>query len=124
MDSMASSIPSGSPHQMLSTEGRIGSSSQKAAGTGRDVAQESRAFHHAGPHRVGHHHVAGAHRLHQAGNADPRFAAQFQRVTEIVIHAPQDHIHLLQSGQGLQEDLLVAHGQVAAFGQRESQVPR
>ena len=66
--------------------------------------------------------VPAAHGLHQAGHAQQRIAAQFQRIAEAVVQAAHDHVHRLQAGQRLQIDAVVAHRQVGAFDQRKAPV--
>ena len=65
-----------------------------------------------------------AHRLQQARNAQGGVGAQFQRVAEIVVQPAQHHLHRGQPGEGFQEQLVAAHGEVAAFHQRDAQIAR
>ena len=60
--------------------------------------------------------------LQQAGDAQQRIAAQFQRIAIGVEHQPQNHIHRAQSAQGFQPDPAIAHHQIFAFHQTERQV--
>ena len=68
--------------------------------------------------------MALAHRFEQAGHAEGRVGAQLQRVAEVIIQTAQHRMHAAQAGQGLQVDLGVAHGQVAAFHQRVTELTR
>ena len=93
----------------------------------RDAGQEAldrRRFEEAVAQRIGHHHVAGAHRLQQPGHAQRRVGAQLQRVAPVVVQAAQHAVHRLQAFHRLQEQALLAHHQVAALDQRQPQVAR
>src|ERR1035438_5694827 len=58
----------------------------------------------------------------QARYAQKRVGAQFDRVAEAVVHAPQDHIHRLEAVECLEEYAAVAHRQVAPLNQRETEI--
>ena len=72
--------------------------------------------------RIGHHHCASARRLHQTGNPQAGVTAQLQRVTPLVVQATQHAVHGLQALHGLEVEMIVAHHQVGAFHQGQSQV--
>ena len=95
---------------------------QQFAPQGGQKTQQRAGFEKARARRVGHHHVAGAHRLQQAGHAQARFGAHFQRVEEGIVHPLDDAVHRLQAVQRLQVQALVAHRQIAPFDQRDAQV--
>ena len=46
------------------------------------------------------------------------------RIAEAVVHAAQNHVHLLESFEGLEEYAAVAHRQIAALDQREAEIAR
>jgi hypothetical protein len=52
---------------------------QLLAGAGQESGQRRR-LEQAAAERVGDQHIAGAHGLQQAGNAERRIAAQFERI--------------------------------------------
>ena len=66
--------------------------------------------------------MAAAHRLQQTGHAQRRVGAQFQGVQPIVVHPLEQAVHRLQTLQGFEVKLLVAHGQVVALHQAQAQV--
>ena len=73
---------------------------------------------------VGDGDLARAHRLHQAGNAQHRIAAQFERIAEVIVLAAHDNVDGKQPAQGFQKHAVIAHGEVAAFDQRVAEVSR
>ena len=84
--------------------------------------QHRRRFEHAAAERVGHGDAAGPHRLDQPGDAERRVAAQLQRIAEAVVHAAEHDVDRLQALDRLQEDGLVADGQVAALDEHEAEI--
>jgi hypothetical protein len=60
--------------------------------------------------------------VEQAGHAERRVAAQFERVAIAVVLAAQDDMHALQAAQGLQVDRVAAHRQVLPLDQRKAEV--
>mmetsp|Transcript_3883 Transcript_3883/g.13736 ORF Transcript_3883/g.13736 Transcript_3883/m.13736 type:complete len:703 (-) Transcript_3883:3695-5803(-) len=85
---------------------------------------EAGAFQPARTRRVGHDDLAGPHRLQQPRHTEDGVGLQFERVQPGVVHPAQQHMHALQAGQGLQIDLVGAHGQVGALDQRDAEVAR
>ena len=73
---------------------------------------------------VGDLHVSGDDGVHQAGHAQKRIAAQFQRIAKAVVHPAQNHIDLLQPVDSLEIHAAVAHRQVRSLHQSESQIAR
>ena len=63
--------------------------------------------------RIGHGDVARANGVHQAGDAECRIGPQLQRIAEAVVEPAEDHVHLTQPFERLDEDAAVADGQVA-----------
>ena len=53
-----------------------------------------------------------------------KIRAQFDGVAETVVHAPQNHVHLLEPFERLEENAAVAHRQIAALHQRETEITR
>ena len=47
---------------------------------------------------------------------------EFERIGEIAVDAPPDHVGALEAGDGAHMDLAVAHGEVAAFDQNEAEI--
>ena len=90
----------------------------------RQEGQESRALQQAAAQRVGRGDVARAQHFEQARHAQHRVVAQFQRVAPVVVHAPQNHVHRFQPGEGLEQQAVIAHRQVLAFHQRITQIAR
>ena len=72
--------------------------------------------------RVRNRNGTRAHRLDQPGDAERAVDAKLQRVAVIVIQAAQDDMDRLQPAQRLQEDVPVAHRQVAALDQRDAEM--
>ena len=110
-----------------------------AAPPGRDIGQEQifaeqaprqagheahhrRRFGDAGAERVGHRDIALAERLDEARHAELRAAVELQRIGEIGIDAPPDHVGAFQSGDGAHMDLAVARRQIAALDQHEAEI--
>ena len=77
-----------------------------------------------GAERVGDDDVAGADGIDQAGDAEQRVAAQLERIAEAVVEPAEDDVDRLQAFERLDEDAAIAHGQVAAFDQREAEIAR
>ena len=75
-----------------------------------------------GAQRIGHDHVASAHGLHQTWYAQGGVAAQFEGVAVVVVQPAQQAVNGLQPLHCLEVKALVAHGQVAAFDQRQAQI--
>jgi hypothetical protein len=82
------------------------------AADARQEARQRGRFEQARAQRVGHQHLAGAHRAEQAGHAEGRVGAQLDRVAEVVVEAAQDGVHALEARDGLEEDGVVAHREV------------
>ena len=74
--------------------------------------------------RIRHRDVAGTNSVHQAGDAECRIGPQLQRIAKAVVEPAENHVHLTQPFEGLDEDAAVADGQVGPFDQREAEVPR
>ena len=60
----------------------------------------------------------------QARHAEKRIAAQFQRIAKSVIHAAENHIDRMQTLKRFEENAAVAHREIAAFDQSETQIAR
>ena len=84
--------------------------------------EQRRAFSQARAKGVGHGDVSRPRGLHQSRHAEKGIAAQLDRIAERVINPAQDDIDRLQAFERLQEDALIAHGQITAFDQSESKV--
>ncbi len=68
--------------------------------------------------------AACAHGAQQARNAERRVAAQLYRIAEVIIEAAKNRVHTAQSTERLQVNRLAAHGEVRAFGERQSKLAR
>lgn len=60
--------------------------------------------------------------FYQSGNAEGRFAAQFERVAIAVVLTTQDDMDAFQAAQGLQINCVAAYRQVLALDQRKTEV--
>ena len=89
---------------------------------GRKECQEGRALEQARTEGVGDGDSAGSGGLHQAGNAEHRFRAQFEWVAVAVIDTAQDDVHRLQTLERLQADLETADSEVGTLDQRYTQM--
>ena len=95
---------------------------QQALADGGQVFQQDGIFQDAAAHRVGDRDPAGARHFQQPRDAEARIAAQLNRVAVNIVHLAQDHIHPGQAVQGFHPQKAVAHQQVAALYQGQSQV--
>ena len=105
--------------------GDIGQNQLFAEQAARQVGHETeqrRGFGHAGAERVGDRHIALADRLDQARHAEPRAAFQLQRIGEIGIDAPPDHVGALEAGDGADMGLPVARDEIGALDQQEAEI--
>ncbi len=60
------------------------------------------SLNHSASQRVCHLHISRDDGVDQAGHAQKRIAAQFERIAKAIVHAAQDHIDLLQPVDCLQ----------------------
>ena len=88
-----------------------------------EEGHEGRRLDDAGAQRIGELDAAAARRFDQAGDAQRRIGAQFQRVDEGAVEAAQQHVYRPQPGQSLQRYLAVAGHQIATLDQRHPQCP-
>ena len=93
-------------------------------GQARQKAQERARLEHPRAKRVGDQHIAAPRAFGQAGDAQSRIGAQFNRVAKVVVLAAQDRVHAFEAVNGFQPDLAVTHRQIAAFDQRKAQIAR
>ena len=84
-------------------------------------AQQPRAFQDSAAQRVDDCHGSTALRLNQADHTEPGVGAQVQWVHVIRIDAAKDDVNTLQRAQRTHPQLAVAHDQIRAFHQRETQ---
>ena len=113
-----------SPHHQVGSDGRPSSSpSSVCAMAGRKpcTALDSRK---PLPSALASTRLPRAQHLHQARHAERRIGAQFERIAVVVVQASQQRVHRLQALDGLQEQPLAAHREVAAFDQRQAEVAR
>ena len=103
----------GGKHQRLAQQG---------FGQCRHEAQQRVGFQKTRARCVGHQDVAAAHRLQQARHTQGGFCAQLQRVQPVVVHTFEQAVHRLQTLQGFEVQLLIAHRQVVALHQAQTQI--
>ena len=84
-------------------------------GQGGEKGHQPHIFDDAAAERVGHGNLTSAYGLEQAGHAQVGILAQFQRITEAIIDAAQNHIHGLQSRQRFERNAAVNHRQIVAL---------
>ena len=68
--------------------------------------------------------MPGSPRLHEAGDPQRRIGPHLERIAEVVVETAKDRVDGPQTGDGLQEDALVANRQVAAFHEWKAELPR
>ena len=100
-----------------------GSPSRRSQIGGRN-AEQRRRLEDAHAERIGDEHVSRAPRLHEARHAERRVGPQLERIAVVVVETAEDRVDRPQPGDGLQEDAIVAHREVAALDEREPEVPR
>ena len=76
------------------------------------------------PSALAERHVAGAVGVEQSGHAEDGIGAKGQRIDEVVVHAPVDHVHAAQAAGGAHVDDVVVDHQVAAFHQLDAHLAR
>ena len=94
---------------------------QMTAQTGEEGHQTGR-FQDAAADGVIDGDGAVAHGLHETGDAEQRVAAEFERVTETVVHTAVNDIDGLQAREGFQEHTAVADRKIRAFDEGEAPV--
>ncbi len=62
--------------------------------------------------------------MNSPGDAQRGIGAECQRVDEVVVHAPVDHIHAAQAGGGAHVDEVVVNHQVAPLHQLDAHLSR
>ncbi len=95
---------------------------QELAAELRHEAHHRRRFEHAGAKRIGERDAALADGLDEAGDAKPRMRVEFERIGEIAVDAPPDHVGALEAGDGAHMHLALAHGEIAALDQNEAEI--
>ncbi len=73
---------------------------------------------------VGNRHVARAVCIQEAGNTEVRVRPKRERIEEIVVHAPVDHVHAAQSRGRAHVDDIVVDEQIASFDERHAHLAR
>ena len=89
----------------------------------RQECQQRRRFEDAHAERVGDEHVPRAPRLHETWNPQRRIRPHLEGIAEVVVETAKDRVNRPKTRDGLQEDALVAHGQVAALDERKAKLP-
>ncbi len=88
----------------------------------RQEAHDRFAFEDGAAQGIGDDDVARAYRGNQARDSQHGIGAQLERVAEFRIDAAENQIHLLQSVERLEVDLVVAHGKVGALDKRKPKI--
>jgi hypothetical protein len=65
-----------------------------------------------------------AHSLHETRHTEQRIPAEFERVTETVVQAPQNNIHGFQTAQRFQIHSPIQNRQIRAFDKCETPLAR
>ena len=68
----------------------------------RQKTEQRAGLEDAGTQRVGDQHAAAPRAVGQAGHAERRIAAQFERIAVVVVLAAQNRMHALEAADGLQ----------------------
>ncbi|MCY1360487.1 hypothetical protein D9M69_471170 [compost metagenome] len=79
---------------------------------------------HASADRIADGHVAGTVDRQQAGRAERGIVPEHQRIEEVVVDAPVDHVDALRPLRGAHEQVVVLDEQVAAFDQLHAHLLR
>src|SRR3954451_20182496 len=90
----------------------------------RQERHDSSSFDKTAPQRVSNLDISRSNRVNQPRNTQKRITAQFQRIAEAVVHAPQNHVDLPQAFHGLQVDAPVTNRKISPFDKREPEVTR
>ena len=90
----------------------------------RQERQHRARLDQAGAERIDDDDLAVAHGLQQARRAEARGGIEFERIGEVGVDPPQQHLGALQAGNGADEDAVVAHAQVFALDQQEPEIAR
>ena len=93
-------------------------------GDARHEAHQRARLDEARARHVRHHGVAVAHRRNEARHAEARCAVQFERIDEIGIDAPPDHVGALQARDGAHMGEPVMHDEIVALDQQEAEIAR
>src|SRR6516225_2713011 len=116
--SMISSLARAWPSHHVAT---LGSARSPPSTVG---ASAGRKLNHARAERIGDHHRAVAHGLHQAGHAKSRTRIKLERIGEVGVEPPHQHFGALEAGHRADEDAIVAHSQILALDQQEAEIAR
>ena len=90
----------------------------------RHVRVDGLVVRQSGAERIRHRHVAGAIGIEQSRATQRRVGAKDQRIAEVVVHAPVDHVDALQPVGGAHVDDVVVRHQVAALHQVDAHLAR
>ncbi len=86
----------------------------------RDVGVDELVVAHPVAHRVGDHDTALAGGVEHAGDAQHRVRVELQRIQELVVDPPVDHVDLLLALGGAHVDRVVPAEQVPALDQLDA----
>ena len=90
----------------------------------RQEGGEGRGLDHRRAGQIEHGHVAAAHHLDEAGDAELRLLAQLQRIAIIAVDPAVDHVDLDQPLERLEEDEIVAHGEIGTLHDGDAELAR
>jgi hypothetical protein len=88
-----------------------------------DVGVDQLVVAHAVAHRVRDHDVARPRGVDQAADTEHPLGAELERVEELVVDPPVDHVDALVALRGAHVDEVVAAEQVAALDQLDAHLP-
>ena len=100
---------------MVSTLARTGLLGQVVPDHVGHISVDALVVRHARPRRVNQRHVAELISVHQPGYAEQGVGPEDQRVHEVVVQPPVDHVHASQPLCGTHIDEAVVDEEVPAF---------
>ena len=95
---------------------------EQPAGNRGQEAEDRRRLQDGAAQGVGHHHLASADDLHQAGHTQGRIRAQLQGIAPVVVDPAQQTLNRFQPLHRLQPQPVVPHLEIAALDQGETQI--
>ena len=104
----------------MGTLGRIGLLAEVVADHVGHVGVGQLVVGHPVAHRVGDGHVACPGGVEDPGAPHDRVRAEVERVEEVVVHPPVDHVHTLLAARGPHVDETRPADQVAALHQLDA----
>src|SRR6266480_7726687 len=96
--------------------------SEHSPAKAREKGHEGRGFNQTATQCIGDRDIAGAHRFDETRNTKVRVGTQLNGITETIVQAPQNDIDGFQTFECFQEYPAIAHRQIAALNQGETQI--